>query len=455
MPSALSDILAKYRATAQTARETGTYFEELLRTYFRYEASYADLYSDVWLWADWAKEIGTAEFGFSGKDTGIDLVAKTRGTGEYHAIQCKCFAPDERVHKSDIDSFFTASGQKPFTQRIIVTTTDDWTENAENALRNQQPPVFKLDLHDLENSQIDWAKFRPSEPPVLKPKYALRPHQASACKAVVDGLKTADRGKLIMACGTGKTLTSLKIAEQMAGKNQLVLFLVPSLSLLSQTLTEWTQQSGVPLHSFAVCSDAEVGKKRNKDEDVVEVFTHELRYPAMTDARRLAEEVKKRHDTQHMSVIFSTYHSLDVISRAQLEYGLPDFQLVICDEAHRTTGATFDSESESTFVRVHDANYIRSAKRLYMTATPRIFGDAAKATAEKDNVALCSMDDEALYGKQLHVITFSEAVQLKLLTDYKVIVLAIDAKHVSARIQECRRRLETIDMSPVSGTHQR
>lgn len=436
MPSARSDILAKYRATAQTVRETGTYFEELLRTYFRYEASYADLYSDVWLWADWAKEIGTAEFGFSGKDTGIDLVAKTRGTGEYHAIQCKCFAPDERVHKSDIDSFFTASGQKPFTQRIIVTTTDDWTENAENALRNQQPPVFKLDLHDLENSQIDWAKFRPSEPPVLKPKYALRPHQASACKAVVDGLNTADRGKLIMACGTGKTLTSLKIAEQMAGKNKLVLFLVPSLSLLSQTLTEWTQQSGVPLHSFAVCSDAEVGKKRNKDEDVVEVFTHELRYPATTDARRLAEEVKKRHDAQHMSVIFSTYHSLDVISRAQLEYGLPDFQLVICDEAHRTTGATFDSESESTFVRVHDANYIRSAKRLYMTATPRIFGDAAKATAEKDNVALCSMDDEALYGKQLHVITFSEAVQLKLLTDYKVIVLAIDAKHVSARIQE-------------------
>jgi predicted helicase len=182
MPSALQDILAKYRATSQTEREKGTYFEELIRTYFRFEASYADLYSDVWLYADWAKEIGTAQFGFSGKDTGIDLVAKTRGTAEYHAIQCKCFAPDQRVHKSDIDSFFTASGQKPFTQRIIVTTTDDWTENAENALRNQQPPVFKIDLHDLENSQIDWAKFQPSEPPVLKPKYALRPHQVSAAR---------------------------------------------------------------------------------------------------------------------------------------------------------------------------------------------------------------------------------------------------------------------------------
>ena len=150
MPSALQDILAKYRATSLTEREKGTYFEELIRTYFRFEASYADLYSDVWLYADWAKEVGTPQFGFSGKDTGIDLVAKTRGTAEYHAIQCKCYAPDQRVHKGDIDSFFTASGQKPFTQRIIVTTTDDWTENAESALRNQQPPVCLLYTSDYQ-----------------------------------------------------------------------------------------------------------------------------------------------------------------------------------------------------------------------------------------------------------------------------------------------------------------
>lgn len=439
MSSALQEILAKYRANSLSEREKGTYFEELIRTYFRFEASYADLYSEVWLYADWAKAIGTPQFGLSAKDTGIDLVAKTHGTAEYHAIQCKCFAPDYRVRKADIDSFFTASGQKPFTQRIIVTTTDDWSENAQNALSNQQPPVYKVDLHDLENSQIDWAKFQPSTAPVLKPKYPLRPHQLRAHDAVLGGFKSADRGKLIMACGTGKTFTSLKIAEGVAGKNKLVLFLVPSLNLLSQTLTEWTQQSMIPLHSFAVCSDTEVGKKRDKDEDIVETFAHELRYPATTDARRLAEEVKKRHDAQHMSVIFSTYHSLDVISDAQKTYGLPEIQLVICDEAHRTTGATFESDKESNkeshFVKIHDNQYIHAAKRLYMTATPRLYADAAKATAEKDNVTLCSMDDEALYGKQLHVITFSEAVQQKLLTDYKVLVLAIDAKHVDARIQ--------------------
>ncbi|MFT5837505.1 MAG: putative helicase, partial [Candidatus Azotimanducaceae bacterium] len=206
--SDLQNLLQKYRNASVTEREKGSYFEELIRTYFRYEATYADLYSDVWLYADWAKEQG-----LDGRDTGIDLVAKTNGTDEFHAIQCKFYAEDYRVKKSDIDSFFTASGQKPFTHRIIVSTTSHWTENAELALVGQQPPVTKIDLKDLENSQIDWSKYQPSKPPVLKKKKTLRKHQISAHKSVLTGLKSADRGKLIMACGTGKTFTSLKIAE--------------------------------------------------------------------------------------------------------------------------------------------------------------------------------------------------------------------------------------------------
>ncbi len=249
--SPLQEILANYRATSKTEREKGTYFEELIRTYFRFEATYADLYSDVWLYADWAREIGTPQFGMSAKDTGIDLVGKTRGTEEYHAIQCKCYAEDYRVRKADIDSFFTASGQKPFTTRYIVTTTNDWSENANDSLHQQQPPVYKIDLLTLETSQIDWAKYQPSAAPALKPKKQLRPHQTSAKGKVTKGFETEDRGKLIMACGTGKTFTSLKIAEEVAGKNKRVLFLVPSLNLLSQTLTEWTQESAIPLHSFA------------------------------------------------------------------------------------------------------------------------------------------------------------------------------------------------------------
>ena len=402
----LQRILASFRAASVTEREKGTYFEELICVYLRNEPTYADLYSDIWMLAD-----VPAEFGISTNDTGIDLVARTRGTGEFHAIQCKFYAEDHCIQKSDIDSFFTASGQKPFTHRIIVTTTNEWTEHAEAALFNQQPPVTRIDLHDLETSQIDWSKYQPDAAPILKPKFDPRPHQQKAIKSVLLGLKGEDRGKLIMACGTGKTFTSLKIAEEIAGSDKRVLFLVPSLALLSQTLTEWTQQSKTPLHSFAVCSDVEVGKKRKADDDVVQTFVHELRYPATTDARRLAEEMTKRHDARHMSVVFSTYHSIEVIHKAQKKFGLAEFDLIICDEAHRTTGATFDNEEDSAFVRIHDADFIRGQKRLYMTATPRIYADLAKATAIQQNVALCSMDDESLYGKQLHVITFSEAVE--------------------------------------------
>jgi predicted helicase len=429
--SALTDLLNAYRHTAVSEREKGTYFEELIVCYLRNEATYRDLYSDVWTYGQWA-ELNN----LSKKDAGIDLVARTQGTGEIHAIQCKLYAEDYKLQKNDIDSFFTASGKKPFAQRIIVSTTNHWSEHAEDALRDQQPPVSKIDLYDLENSQIDWAQYQPKAAPALKEKKQLRPHQKSALDATLAGLQTADRGKLIMACGTGKTFASLKIAEALAGKGKRVLFLVPSLSLLSQTLTEWTQESTTPLHSFAVCSDSDVGKKRKKDDDSVQTFTHELRYPATTEPTRLAVEMAKRHDDDHMSVVFSTYHSIEVISRAQKAHGLADFDLVVCDEAHRTTGATFDDDDESTFVKVHDAGFLRAEKRLYMTATPRIYGENAKASAEKDNVALCSMDDENLYGKELYVITFSEAVKRGLLVDYKVIVLAVEEAHVNRRLQK-------------------
>ena len=428
--SDLQKVLAKYREAAQTEREKGTYFEELTIAYLKNEATYKDLYSNVWMYADWAKEQG-----LDGKDTGIDLVAKTNGTNEYHAIQCKFYADDYRIQKGDIDSFFTASGKKHFTHRIIVTTTNNWSSNAEDALQGQQPPVSKIDLHDLENSQIDWSQFTTDKAPILKEKHGLRPHQEIALKEVTGKLEKADRGKLIMACGTGKTFTSLKIAEEIAGRGKRVLFLVPSLSLLSQTLTEWTQQSTTPLHSFAVCSDSDIGKKRKKDDDVVQTFMHELRYPATTNASALASEMDKRHDPTHMSVVFSTYHSIAVINEAQQQHGLGDFDLIVCDEAHRTTGATFENDEESKFVRVHDNDYIRALKRVYMTATPRIYGEGAKATAEKDNTALYSMDDEASFGKELHVITFSEAVSRGLLVDYKVIVLTVDAAHISKRLQ--------------------
>lgn len=429
--SALHQLLDSFRGAAVTEREKGTYFEELTVCYLRNEPQYRDLYETVWTYRAWAEKQG-----ISGKDTGIDLVARTRATGEFHAIQCKLYQPDHVIPKSEIDSFLAASGNKQFAQRVIVASTAHWTENAMGMLESQHIPVTVIDLPQLEGSVIDWARYQPkAKATLLRPKKQPRDHQQMAIREVTAGFQEAERGRMIMACGTGKTFTSLKIAEAVAGAGKRVLFLVPSLSLLSQTLTEWTQEGAIPLHSFAVCSDSDVGKRANEDDEI-RVKLHELGYPATTDAARLAFQISKTHDATHMTVVFSTYHSIEVIAQAQKAHGLPAFDLIICDEAHRTTGISMEGEdADSAFVRVHNADYLHGARRLYMTATPRIYAPAAKAQAEKEQVRTFSMDDPETYGPVFYTLTFSEAVRRDLLVDYKVIVLAVEEAAINRRLQ--------------------
>ncbi|MFN4187341.1 MAG: DEAD/DEAH box helicase [Acinetobacter johnsonii] len=427
--SAFFDLINTYRTTAQSEREKGTYFELLCIKYFQNEPFYADLFAAVQTYTEWAKEQG-----LSGKDTGIDLVATTKD-GEFHAIQCKLYDADRTVSKKEIDSFLSAASKTYFARRIIVSTTHVWSDNALATLENQDPVVTKIDLETLEQSAIDWSLFAEKKEVVFKPKKELRDHQKAALVNVKAGLydQKLERGKLIMACGTGKTFTSLKIAEECAGKGKRVLFLVPSLSLLSQTLTEWTQESKTPLHSYAVCSDTEVGKKKNATAiDAVTTLQHELQYPATTDAQKLADNVEKHHDDEHMTVVFSTYHSIQTVSDAQNDHQMHEFDLIICDEAHRTTGSTHDSELDSNFVKIHDGGFILGKKRLYMTATPRIFSDDVKNNAT--DYTLYSMDNEKLFGETLYTINFSEAVKRGLLVDYKVIVLTVDSDTIIKKI---------------------
>ena len=431
MTTPLRKLLNEFRDRTLTERDKGTSFENLIVQYLKTEPFYKEKYVDVLSYADWVDQYGETLNITNKKDTGIDLVAVTEDQS-FHAIQCKNYAEDYKLSKKDIDSFFTASGKNYFSQRIIVSTTTQWTENAADSLENQNPPVSKIDLYALENSVIDWSQYHEKLKPTLKPLKQLRPHQKGALSDVIRRLATEDRGKLIMACGTGKTFTSLKIAEEMAGVGKRVLFLVPSLSLLSQSLTEWTQESSIPLRSYAVCSDSDVGKKHSKDDDEVITGMSDLQYPATTNAKQLALTLEARHKNDEMTVVFSTYHSIAVISEAQKNFQMKEFDLIICDEAHRTTGATFEGEDESTFVRIHNNDYVAGKKRLYMTATPRIYGENAKQT---ENVELCSMDDKSLFGEDLHVITFSQAVSLGLLVDYKVVVLAVEESQISRSLQ--------------------
>ncbi|MGH8256528.1 MAG: DEAD/DEAH box helicase family protein [Steroidobacteraceae bacterium] len=425
----LSGVLSEFREAATSHRDLGDKFERLFAGYLTAEPYYRDRFSDVWMWSEWPGR---------GKqpDTGIDLVAKERATGEYCAIQCKFFDPEHRLEKADIDSFFTASGKHPFTSRIIVSTTDHWSKHAEEALNQQRVPVSRVRLQDLEDSAVDWSRFSLSRPDQmrLKPKKKLRPHQKKALSDVLAGLATADRGKLIMACGTGKTFTALKIAEALApaGHPPRILYLVPSIALLSQSLLEWSAQAELPLHCFAVCSDVAVGRKSDSED----VRVHDLPFPATTDARKLAAQMRAMARKESLTVVFSTYQSIATIAQAQAKFDVPAFDLAICDEAHRTTGVTLADADESHFVRIHDAKYVRAHKRLYMTATPRIYADAAKGKAQEAQATVCSMDDETLYGKELHRLGFGESVAAGLLADYKVMVLAVDEKFVSKTFQK-------------------
>ena len=425
MATTIHEILDELHTSSTDERDKGDKFERLMAAYLQTDVSWTDRFSRVWLWSDWPGRRGRP-------DTGIDLVAQELETGDLTAIQCKFYDRTHTLQKSDIDSFFTASGKAPFTGRMIVSTTDRWSRHAEDALEGQHIPVTRLRVQDLDESSVDWSQFSLRTPEVmaLKDKKVLRHHQRLALTKVRNGFQSQARGKLIMACGTGKTLTSLRIAEDQVAPGGSVLFLVPSISLLSQTLKEWTAEAEVPLRPFAVCSDVKVGK-RTDNEDIA---AYDLVLPATTDAAKLYDRVHRGSGTDKVTVIFSTYQSLPVVAATQ-EKGLCEFDLVICDEAHRTTGVTLAGEDESNFVRVHDQDYIKGARRLYMTATPRIYDDSSKSQANEGAAVLASMDNEALYGPEFYRLGFGEAVAKGLLADYKVLVLAVDEQAVSATFQ--------------------
>ncbi|MFI9556119.1 DEAD/DEAH box helicase [Nonomuraea endophytica] len=426
MGTSIQEVLEELDVSSTSGRDKGDKFERLIAAYLRTDTSWSSRFGKVWLWNEWPGRAGKP-------DTGIDLVAQERETGAFAAIQCKFYGPGHTLQKSDIDSFFTASGKSDFSSRLIVSTTDKWSTHAEEALRGQQIPVTRLRVQDLDESSVDWSQFSLDAPEVMKrkDKKDLRPHQNLALTAVREGFLSHARGKLIMACGTGKTLTSLRIAEDLVPTGGSVLVLVPSISLLSQTLKEWTAEAKVPLRPFAVCSDTKAGS-RGDNEDI---SPYDLVFPATTDTAKLYTQITGGGPKGKITVIFSTYQSLPVVAEAQRR-GLPEFDLVICDEAHRTTGVTLAGQSESNFVMVHDQQCVKATRRLYMTATPRLYDDSSKSQAKDGSAVLASMDDEALYGPEFHRLGFGKAVDQGLLTDYKVLILTIDEGVVAKTLQE-------------------
>ncbi len=429
MASIFRQALEIIRTRSTNTTELGTAFEKMVKVFLENDPTQTQQYERVWHYTDWV----TGHEGYSGKDIGIDLVAKIRGNDTFCAIQCKCYGAENQITKQDLDSFVSASSNKDFSRLLLIDTSSQGiAPNAQQVLDKLDKEYLRIQSSELENCLIDWLTLVKKDELRFRAKHGPRPHQTEALEKTKEGFAEYDRGKIIMACGTGKTYASLIIAESIAGAGKTVLYMVPSLSLMSQTIREWKNDATEDFTAFSACSDATVGS-RKKDDEVI-ISTNDLAFPATTNANDIAVAVAKA-PRDKMTVVFSTYHSIDVIAEAQKSHGLTAFDLIVCDEAHRTTGATLVGDDESSFVKIHSNDNVMGAKRLYMTATPRIYGEKAKSKADDENVTLASMDDESTYGPLFFYKGFGWAVENNLLTDYKVVVLAVDEGIVSEKVQ--------------------
>ena len=416
------------RENANTQYGKGKLFERLIRTYLLEDPFYQKRFSEVYLWSEWAE----LRPEFDGIDIGIDLVAQERDGG-YCAIQCKCYAENTRISKGDLDTFISASAREPFTARMFVDTGSDWSANVYRTLDGLQPSCQRISAADLASRPVKWPDLSVETTELLdyqQETFSIRTHQREAFDGVINGFKDSDRGKLIMACGTGKTFTALRIAENIAGIGGRVLYLVPSIGLFSQAMREWAEQQSIPHRYIGICSDTKAGKT-SEDASILE-----LEIPVTTDHTDISDALQKT-DENGMKVVFCTYHSLPIIEAAQ-DAGAPAFDVVLCDEAHRTTGIEDNGDKTSPFVLVHDADRIRAKKRLYMTATSRLYTEGAKAKAARHDIEVFSMDDPETYGPEFHRLPFSKAVEQDLLSDYKVIVLAMSEQGADAALQTYR-----------------
>lgn len=425
------DVVDYMGSHDRTKHDKGDLWERVCSWYLRNDPEMCQVVGAVWRWDDSDNPLRT------GHDTGIDIVAERADVpGTYWAIQCKNYDPGHKLSLNDLGTFFAAAeADDRYTGLVIATFGEEVSSNVEEHLlalqRNRGVTSLKLTPSDMAKSNVDWSllmQLRDEDPEARRARtFDPRPHQREAIDRIQASFELHDRAKAIMACGTGKTLTALRLAEARMAANGCrdVLFCAPSIALVAQSMREWTNQARVPFRSLVVCSDAKASRVGEDDllDSVVDVG-----FPATTDSRALVERYRcvREQDPDAMVVVFSTYQSMQVVQDAQAG-GLPRFGLCVCDEAHRTAGTRLaDDEDVSCYQIVMDGGRVLADKRLFMTATPKVYGDNVKTRAGEVAAELYSMDDEEKYGPIAYELTFAEAVEEGLLCDYRVVVLAIN-----------------------------
>ncbi|GAA9096219.1 DEAD/DEAH box helicase family protein [Helicobacter pylori] len=425
-------------------RHKGSWFEKLSKR-FLIEHDSANEYESIDLWSDFKLR------GNKG-DRGIDMVITTTSK-EYIAVQCKYH--QDSVSLNDISTFLSqlqaGVGEVRFKKGIIISTSK-LTSAALEEIEQIRSTGMGIDIDEITEedfiySRIDWEKFDPTKTQDELPlcdKKKPRSHQTEAINATKEYFSNPKntRGKLIMACGTGKTYTSLKIMEALDPK--ITLFLVPSIALLSQTFREYAQEKSEPFYASIVCSDDKTGQSKNEDND--DIKFSELPLKPSTRLEDILSVHKKAQKENKRFIIFSTYQSALRIKEAQ-EAGLNGIDLIICDEAHRTVGAMYSSnerDDKNAFTLCHSDKNIKAKKRLYMTATPKVYSESSKAKAKESDNVIYSMDDEETFGEEIYTLNFSKAIALDLLTDYKVIILAVRKENLSGVTNSVNKRISQL-----------
>lgn len=451
------DVLKIFRDISNTERLKGEKFEKLMLRWLKADPTYSNLFTEVWMWNDFPFR---KQFG-GGQDLGIDLVAKD-DKGGYWAIQCKCYDSETIITQPMVANFIALSGKCfkdendnliSFSGRMWISTSNKYNKNAESAFENQTPSVTKVNLNTLDESQVDWELLVNGKNgnDALKSKATPRKHQEPIIKAALEHFKDNERGTLVMACGTGKTLTSLFITQSMLPKNGLVLFLAPSIALVGQSLNSWFANSQKPMKAVCVCSDRSAGllfddNPEGGEEDFMKESLTDLPIRSCTNVDTVVQEIERYKDHDGLLVCFSTYQSIDVVSEAQKkllernENSFGEFDFVICDEAHRTASVTCSGQEDNDFSKIHNGDFIKAKHRMYMTATPKIYNESSKSTATLKDDLLYSMDNKSIYGKHFYTLGFGTAVQDGLLTDYKVLVLTIDEKQATSEFLEAYKK---------------
>ena len=391
--------------------EKGKQFERFVKWFLVNDPTWKTQIEQVWHWDDYPNRWG--------KDLGIDLVFQHKN-GDLWAVQAKCYAETTSITKAHVDSFISESDSKTFAARLLIGTTDSLADNAKKVCDRQN--VTRFLLADFESSAFEfpghYEEILMAESPTPPEP---RAHQLEAIRAVQEGFKDTDRGQLIMACGTGKTFTTLWIKEALEADSTLIL--LPSLGLLSQTLHEWTKAASKPFEVLCVCSDDSVGKKI--DDESYESVT-QLPFPVTSDPQRIQAFL----GLQKPKVVFSTYQSSPLVAEAQAANTGIEFDLIVANEAHRCAGVVGDG-----FSSVLNGQRLRGKKRLFATATPRTYSKQIKSAAEGRGIEVVGMDNEAVFGKPLYTRSFGEAIERKLLTDYRVVIVGVDDAMLASWIE--------------------